>query len=501
MRQRFSADQRLPPYGPSKLQRHNPGVGSLSTNRTTIIASQLILDKRERCLINQSQGWHHQIEKRGRFENNKTETDFWDSDRVADGGSGEGPFSPKGPPNLSENLKTLSLSLKSSEEIELFSLPEDLGEIERATLLLGSSQVIQRASVAANLRNLLACNRQKTVELIVPRLLGLTASIFAMPQPQTSGHNLGNINSLNQSPSRVSVNSKFHYEMEFYMASARGFASALEAKLFHCQELTEVILPKILSILSVTASAVPSSSYAHPPSVKSTGMFDFGATEAHTNPTLSVTVRSAMDLNSAWSSVLTMALDQLDRRSLVSTVVPFAVSRGNYKETICSRLNGARLLGALCPLLDQSVVETTLFAVGRSLCQDVSADVRSLMAKQIPPLARAVRDHETIRNALINELVELLGDEQPMVKQAAFESFSAAVDITPTEVKITVLLPIFKKLCKESTEDDIILPIIRHFGPFFYHSYEHLSDDDVTDFMMHYKQLARNNTSRKSSEI
>lgn len=60
-------------------------------------------------------------------------------------------------------------------------------------------------------------------------------------------------------------------------------------------------------------------------------------------------------------------------------------------------------------------------------------------------------------------------DEETVVREAAIESIANLLDFLDSDIKVTTIIPLWKKLCLEKPEN-IMNQIAKHFGAFVWHS-------------------------------
>jgi hypothetical protein len=58
------------------------------------------------------------------------------------------------------------------------------------------------------------------------------------------------------------------------------------------------------------------------------------------------------------------------------------------------------------------------------------------------------RQNESCTMLILEELMELLGDEQLVVRDSAFECFVNLLEFFGTEIRVEKMIPFLKKFCK-----------------------------------------------------
>jgi hypothetical protein len=133
------------------------------------------------------------------------------------------------------------------------------------------------------------------------------------------------------------------------------------------------------------------------------------------------------------------------QRAMAGTVLELALAKSDPSESADSRMASALLFGALAAASDNpSFVASTFLERATLLCQDTEGAVRAAMAAQLPAIARAV-GAAVAKVRLLCELNELMGDEQSLVRAAAFEAAVATYSFwerEPARRRANVLPPI-----------------------------------------------------------
>jgi hypothetical protein len=122
--------------------------------------------------------------------------------------------------------------------------------------------------------------------------------------------------------------------------------------------------------------------------------------------------------------------------------------------------------------------------------------VRTRMARQLEPIARAVGLHAAKAHHLLRELLELLGDEEAAVKRAALTTFIDLLPFYDTDTRVTMMIPVLKTYCRTLPEE-LSQVLGSRFGDLFSRIVADLEDDEVVQIFACYRALGRH----RSTEI
>lgn len=89
---------------------------------------------------------------------------------------------------------------------------------------------------------------------------------------------------------------------------------------------------------------------------------------------------------------------------------------------------------------------------------------------------------------LMPEYIELLNDEEDIVREAAVTSLLNLLDILDADTKITMLIPNFRKMCENPGK--ILNQVAKSFGLFLFHTRELINENDTRFFIGVYQEMA-----------
>eukprot|EP01112_Ceratiomyxa_fruticulosa_P019163 TRINITY_DN6229_c0_g2_i1.p1 TRINITY_DN6229_c0_g2~~TRINITY_DN6229_c0_g2_i1.p1 ORF type:complete len:952 (-),score=180.52 TRINITY_DN6229_c0_g2_i1:67-2649(-) len=287
--------------------------------------------------------------------------------------------------------KFQNLSLKSNEELEKLTLKEGLSEVDRALVLLSSSNWIQKFSVVNNLLTLFKENKKDATEKILLKITHIPAKVR---------------------PDRE--------EREFFMNVGSNLTVLLQEKLICTKNASEIVLPCAIKMIK----------NSQPPQKD--------------DPMMNI-----------WVDTFLAAIPLLQPELLREKVIPFACSLGELSQTVSSRVLCCIILGTLSNNVEQSTIQTSYFRQAMDLCQDTDFEVRSQMATQLDPIARRIGDVEPTKREILKELYDLVNDEEPVVKRSALQSLVSLLNFYDTNTRQEFLVPMVKELCKLPSETSI----------------------------------------------
>eukprot|EP01116_Phalansterium_solitarium_P017464 TRINITY_DN430_c1_g1_i2.p1 TRINITY_DN430_c1_g1~~TRINITY_DN430_c1_g1_i2.p1 ORF type:complete len:942 (+),score=363.60 TRINITY_DN430_c1_g1_i2:272-3097(+) len=384
---------------------------------------------------------------------------------------------------LGENLKTLSLALKSAEEIERLTLADGqfYNDLERAVYLLAPDRLtIQRLSVVNHLPVLLRDFRDDgAADKLLPKVLS------ALGSGGSGGGGGGKSGNSKDGAALVG---------EYQEAVGNTLARLIADKLVPVRLLAPLVVPRALHMLLQTALAQPSGPGATvAPAVGKNGGGGGAQQQA-------ATVGSK--LLAAWLATLFACIDACppDAELLKDQLVPWATARGQVTEPTPCRLLGCRVLGRLATRLQAPTIETTFFSLAIALCQDTSHLVRACMCEQLLPIARAV-GVETSTRVILTELQELLNDEQPDVIHAAFTCCVSLLEFFDADTVTETLVPLLRGFCRAAPaalgsggsggDETTQLVIADNFGRLLVLGADKLHDDDISEFCQMFSALCK----------
>ncbi|KAJ3018864.1 Serine/threonine-protein phosphatase 4 regulatory subunit 4 [Thoreauomyces humboldtii] len=181
-----------------------------------------------------------------------------------------------------------------------------------------------------------------------------------------------------------------------------------------------------------------------------------------TDLALTLIARKVEAVTEVWCETLLAVLHCLPIDLIEKEILPTILVEGGLAQPSAARLWSARVIGVVAPrlLLAQSHPEVFLKAL--SLCQDTDYEVRACMCKELNGIARAV-GHDRAVSDLLPEYLELIMDEECVVREAAIDNIMQLIDFFEPAVKKETVIPVWKRLYQLSDTD------LRYFTN-FYHS-------------------------------
>nr|KAJ3420002.1 Serine/threonine-protein phosphatase 4 regulatory subunit 4 [Polyrhizophydium stewartii] len=120
--------------------------------------------------------------------------------------------------------------------------------------------------------------------------------------------------------------------------------------------------------------------------------------------------------------------------------------------------------------------------------QDTDYEVRRSMCHQLNAIAKAVGLKLT-KSELIPEYMELVMDEEKVVRESAIKNLMKLLDFLDAESKSSTIIPLWRRLCEERPQGILAL-ITRHLGAFLWQTRNEMSEADKKYFLAFYSSLA-----------
>ncbi|KAI8916344.1 armadillo-type protein [Gorgonomyces haynaldii] len=188
-----------------------------------------------------------------------------------------------------------------------------------------------------------------------------------------------------------------------------------------------------------------------------------------------------------WAEVYLQSIQYIPAETILGQVLPEALIDGGLAQPAPIRIWCGRVLGAVSTRLDSKKIEDLYLHKALALCQDTDYDVRRSMCNQLQMIAKALGP-KIAKEYLIPEYVELLVDEEPVVRNAAVESLVSLLDFFDPETRSSTLIPMWKKLADDKSPQSVLL-IAKHFGQFLWQTKNELSDVDKRYFLAIYQSM------------
>ncbi|KAI8918170.1 armadillo-type protein [Powellomyces hirtus] len=190
----------------------------------------------------------------------------------------------------------------------------------------------------------------------------------------------------------------------------------------------------------------------------------------------------------AWSEILLTMIQHLTAEIIEKEILPELLVDEGLAQPSTFRLWRARVIGVVAPRIMKTESQHQVFHKAMSLCQDTDYEVRACMCRQLNAIARAV-GHERAVRELLPEYVELIMDEECVVREAAIDNIMQLMDFFEPAVKVQTIIPLWKKLCEEQSPR-ILQCLARQLGAFLWETREQLPDNDLRYFTNFYHSLS-----------
>ncbi|XP_054262383.1 serine/threonine-protein phosphatase 4 regulatory subunit 4-like isoform X2 [Macrosteles quadrilineatus] len=198
-----------------------------------------------------------------------------------------------------------------------------------------------------------------------------------------------------------------------------------------------------------------------------------------------------------WLNVLLDIIQVLPVSMLQNEVLPMAVNKAHISKPVPVRITSCKILGKLALSFSPFLVKKDIVPVVIALCQDVSGDVRAEMSKLLPSVATTL-GLET-GNCLLNHVLDLISDEEVIVRAAAIEAVANMLNSFSQEILKNTIIPLTKKVFTEimKNEDNLLLVLSKFYGQYAIGLRGVMSGPDKTQFLQRYVQLSQLNANTK----
>ncbi|KAJ3166830.1 Serine/threonine-protein phosphatase 4 regulatory subunit 4 [Geranomyces variabilis] len=189
-----------------------------------------------------------------------------------------------------------------------------------------------------------------------------------------------------------------------------------------------------------------------------------------------------------WSEVLLTIIGRLAPEVVEKEILPDLLLEEGLAQPSSVRLWRSKVIGVLAPNILKLESHQKVFQKAITLCQDTDYEVRACTCRQLNALARAV-GHARAVAELLPEYVELIMDEECVVRVAAIDNCMQLMDFFEPAVKVQTIIPVWKKLCEEQPPR-ILQCLARQLGLFLWETREQLPDSDLRYFTNFYHSLS-----------
>ncbi|KAI9090280.1 armadillo-type protein [Phlyctochytrium arcticum] len=188
-----------------------------------------------------------------------------------------------------------------------------------------------------------------------------------------------------------------------------------------------------------------------------------------------------------WAEVMIAAIKYMPLDVVENEILPEALIDGALAQPSPFRLWCAQVLGAIAPRIEKKKSQELFFKKALQLCQDTDYEVRACMCCQLNAIARAVGTELTIKE-LLPEYIELVMDEEVVVREAAIENIMQLLNFFDSDCRKEVIIPMWKKLCDERSPR-LLVCLAQQLGVFLWECKAQIPDSDMKFFVNFYLSL------------
>ncbi|KAK9891382.1 hypothetical protein WA026_014624 [Henosepilachna vigintioctopunctata] len=195
-----------------------------------------------------------------------------------------------------------------------------------------------------------------------------------------------------------------------------------------------------------------------------------------------------------WIETLLEVINYLTENQIKNEVLKWAVQKSVPTKSSLYRVASCHVLGrcAIHPKVQSIDVKSTILPLVQSLAQDVSYEVRACMAGQLANIAQGLNNPGLIKTNLLPSVVELAKDANGIVRSSAIVAIAQLLQHLATDTKQEVIIPLFKELCNQSSDDnEPYYPVLaREYGKYMVGLQNILSQPDGLWFLTFFKVLS-----------
>uniref|UniRef100_A0A1B6GR04 Condensin complex subunit 1 C-terminal domain-containing protein n=2 Tax=Cuerna arida TaxID=1464854 RepID=A0A1B6GR04_9HEMI len=202
-----------------------------------------------------------------------------------------------------------------------------------------------------------------------------------------------------------------------------------------------------------------------------------------------------------WLNVLLDIIKVLPTNVLHSEVLPIAVNKAHISKPVHVRVTSCRILGHLALSFSAVQVKRDIIPVVISLCQDVSGEVRAAISKELPNLASTLGMETS--NFLLNHLLDLVSDEEAMVREAAVEAVAYMLPKFHSDTLKSTIIPLTKKVFPEivKNEDGLLVVLTKVYGHYAIGLKNYMTVTEKSQFLQRYIQMSQLNSNNRRNKI
>ena len=179
---------------------------------------------------------------------------------------------------------------------------------------------------------------------------------------------------------------------------------------------------------------------------------------------------SAREITDNWINVLVEIMNSLPEEQLQTSVFPLAQQLCQLTEPLGNRKVSVYIIGHLATVVSKEFYMGKVLKYAKSLCQDFNYEIRMIMCKYIDTVCRVLcKDYPNLSTEFFDEVLELLDDEENLVRVEAIFAFTSILDLVNKEIVNGPLGIKGLKLVLDQVENkDCALSFALNFGKIMY---------------------------------
>jgi len=182
------------------------------------------------------------------------------------------------------------------------------------------------------------------------------------------------------------------------------------------------IIPRLNEILNTSPDTdlhtVASKSYCSLAQTESPAVFN----RHFLKPALKHIEHSDNTISDLWLDNFIEAIPRIQHEILTKQVIPLFVEMGKFSKPTSSRLQCCKLVAAVASVVSSDNIKQDVIPQMMLLCQDIEQEVRTQMCRFLHQIAKGLGPIDT-RQLILSEIMELLSDEEPLVRISAINAF------------------------------------------------------------------------------
>ncbi|KAJ3127944.1 Serine/threonine-protein phosphatase 4 regulatory subunit 4 [Nowakowskiella sp. JEL0407] len=154
------------------------------------------------------------------------------------------------------------------------------------------------------------------------------------------------------------------------------------------------------------------------------------------------------EISSIWTEIQFKTIPKLSSEYIEQQILPKILINVNLSHPAQFRVWTCRVIGAVAEKLNTNIFQDKLLPKVQNLCQDTDGEVRSSMCRQLNTIGKTI-GLRLSKSLIVPEFQELLLDDDETIRDTALKCLMETIDFWDTDIKLSVVIPTWKKLMEE----------------------------------------------------